>query len=768
MEHKHGVYDSDTRFSINAVTRQIKSDPKQKTVLMQNDHNSERFTFELPRYIEQHDMSICNQVEIHYLNSSSKDKDSFNKGLYTVDDLQISPDDPEKVVCSWLISQNATHLVGKLSFRLRFKCLEDGVITYAWHTAIFADISVSDGINADESFEMDYVDIIEQWKETVRIEFAQWHEETVDEMSDEITAWKEVESGKVRGEMTAFSAQWNDALNVERKRIDNLAKLPSGSTAGDAELMDIRVGANGNVYGSAGTAVREQIQSVSDPLCALPDETMITPEATAGKYVAKDTGVVTSGDGTLACTDAIKIPLGTYEILASGRGFPSVMPSAAFYDASGVYISGYNQHSNGEYIIDTIPAGSVYVRFCTYNPDGNTPISYKFHTMERLRNIERDIRNTGVRIPEINKQHCNIVTGVTSYQTGKFISSADTGGTIVSNTNFVLIDDYFSVEAGKTYNFVCGEPKIFSNTTHEWVFYDENKLVIESPTLRGTGVTAPENAVYLRFAVCVVGGGVVTLDNFGDYADRLVICENPPDMAKPFTDSFVTRMNIGAKKWVGVGDSLTEGNNGRATFHYFDYVCAETGLSFVNMGFSGSGYRNESSGEKAFWRRVQNMDTDADVITIFGGINDCIFGVSGGEIGTADDTGTDTVCGCVNTTIDNILALYPEHCPLGIISPLPAYWVEASGEFQFGEQKPMDAGCRVSLLCEQLEAICKQRGIPFLDLFHTSNLRPWVEECRNKYFSCDTSPEGDGLHLNSEGHRLIYRRIMQFVEALCN
>lgn len=262
MEHKHGVYDSDTRFSINAVTRQIKSDPKQKTVIMQNDHNSERFTFELPRYIEQHDMSLCNQVEVHYLNSAAKDKGEFKKGLYTVDDLQISPDDPEKVVCSWLISQNATQLVGKLSFRLRFKCVENGVITYAWHTAIFADISVSDGINADETFEMDYVDIIEQWKEALQIEFAQWHEETVAEMSDEITAWKEVESGKVRGEMTAFSAQWNDALNVERARIDNIVALPEGSTTGDAEMADLRVGADGKTYGTAGEAVRGQIKKV--------------------------------------------------------------------------------------------------------------------------------------------------------------------------------------------------------------------------------------------------------------------------------------------------------------------------------------------------------------------------------------------------------------------------------------------------------------------------------------------------------------------------
>lgn len=253
MEHKHGVYDSDTRFSINAVTRQIKSDPKHKTTLMQNDHNSERFTFELPRYIEQHDMSICNQVEVHYLNSSSADKGKFNKGLYTVEDLQISPDDPEKVICSWLISNNATQLVGKLSFRLRFKCVEGDVISYAWHTAIFADISVSDGINADETFEMDYVDIIEQWKFALA-------KEITDEVNAEITAWKEVESGKVRGEMTAFSAQWNDALNVERKRIDNIVSLPNGSTAGDAELQDIRVGADGKIYETAGAAVREQFK----------------------------------------------------------------------------------------------------------------------------------------------------------------------------------------------------------------------------------------------------------------------------------------------------------------------------------------------------------------------------------------------------------------------------------------------------------------------------------------------------------------------------
>lgn len=752
MEHTHSVKDKDLRFVIDPITKVVKNTSK-KVTIAQYSHNAERITFEMDRFVEDHDMSLCTEVQIHYQNLDVKTREQ-NSDVYTSNDLQIDPENPEKVICTWLISNACTQLAGFLNFSVWYVCKEDDVITYAFPALFFKDLAVGESYYASKKALEENIDIIEQWKANVMRKF-----------TDDIAAWEESTAVSMKAEVKAELSQ---EIDVERKRIDNIVALPEGSTTGDAELMDIRIGADGETYESAGAAVREQIQSVSDPLCVSPDETMITPEATAGKYVAKDTGIVMSGDGTLACTDAIKIPLGSYEILASGRGFPSIMPSAAFYDASGVYISGYNQPITGEYVIDTIPIGSVYVRFCTYDPDGNTPISYKFHTMERLRNIERDIRNVGAKTPEINMQHCNIVTGVTSYQTGKFISNADTGGAIVSNTNFVLIDDYFTIEAGKTYNFVCGEPKIFSNTTHEWVFYDENKLVVETPTLRGTGVTAPENAAYLRFAVCVVGGGVVTLDNFGDYADRLVICETPPDMAKAFTDSFVTRMNIGSKKWVGIGDSLTESNNGRAKYHYFDYICAETGLTFVNMGFSGSGYRNESSGGKAFWRRAQNMDTDANVITIFGGINDCIFGVSGGEIGTAEDMGTDTVCGCVNATIDNILALYPEHCPLGIISPIPAYWVEASGDFQFGEQIPTDAGCRVSLLCEQLETICKQRGIPFLDLFHTSNLRPWVEECRNKYFSCDTSPEGDGLHLNSEGHRLIYRRIMQFVESLCN
>lgn len=59
----------------------------------------------------------------------------------------------------------------------------------------------------------------------------------------------------------AQSADTADALAVERARIDNLV---SGATADDSEVADIRVGADGNSYATAGTAVRSQVQNLTD------------------------------------------------------------------------------------------------------------------------------------------------------------------------------------------------------------------------------------------------------------------------------------------------------------------------------------------------------------------------------------------------------------------------------------------------------------------------------------------------------------------------
>lgn len=57
-----------------------------------------------------------------------------------------------------------------------------------------------------------------------------------------------------------------------RQRIDNLAKLKEGSTTGDAELQDIRVGADGKTYENAGQAVREQVGELKEDIDDLSKE----------------------------------------------------------------------------------------------------------------------------------------------------------------------------------------------------------------------------------------------------------------------------------------------------------------------------------------------------------------------------------------------------------------------------------------------------------------------------------------------------------------
>lgn len=167
MIHKHKVYDTDPCFSINPYTRFIKNETNTKITLIQHDHNSERFTFEIPRFIEEHDMSLCNVVQVHYINIESGNRNQ-NEDVYDITDLHIDPDDNDKVICSWLISGNATKYVGSLNFVVRFSCVTEGVIEYAWNTAVFSGISVSSGIFNTNVIAEKYSDILAQW--TARIE----------------------------------------------------------------------------------------------------------------------------------------------------------------------------------------------------------------------------------------------------------------------------------------------------------------------------------------------------------------------------------------------------------------------------------------------------------------------------------------------------------------------------------------------------------------------------------------------------------------------
>lgn len=166
MAHIHSVYDTDPHFKIDPVTRAIINQSETKTKLMQYDHNSERFTFEIPRLVDGHDMSLCNRIKIHYLNINASTKET-NADVYFVDDTQLSPESDDVVIFSWLVSKNATMHAGSLNFLVRFVCVNGDTIDYAWSTDVHKGITIGDGIHNSATVVEEYTDVFAAWEKEI-------------------------------------------------------------------------------------------------------------------------------------------------------------------------------------------------------------------------------------------------------------------------------------------------------------------------------------------------------------------------------------------------------------------------------------------------------------------------------------------------------------------------------------------------------------------------------------------------------------------------
>lgn len=277
-----------------------------------------------------------------------------------------------------------------------------------------------------------------------------------------------------------------------------------------------------------------------------------------------------------------------------------------------------------------------------------------------------------------------------------------------------------------------------------YVVYDSNNQVLFNGAKSGNG-----NKLWVEATLELPTGAKVCFTSrpyTSESSDRQQITLKQLVGVVPYLNGLkITPYILNDIKWGAIGDSLTDHTN--ADFkNYLDYIAEQTGVEAVNYGVSGSGYKAKSGESKAFYQRALNIASDLDVVTIFGSGNDA----GEAELGEYTDTGTTTLAGCINTTIENLLSVNPL-VRIGLITPTP--WGS------YDPKNTSSSGTWMRQYSELIVKICDYWGIPCLNLYLESNLRPWdATQAAELYLG-----DGDTTHPNAEGHKRIASMIKAFL-----
>lgn len=142
--------------------------------------------------------------------------------------------------------------------------------------------------------------------------------------------------------------------SVQSARMDTFTSLPEGSTSGNAELADIRVGAAGTTYDTAGNAVRGQIGELKSDLSDYKNGYEHMP-IISGQYVNGSTGTF-HNDNSWSRTDYIDCS--KYSTLVFENNTKESNYNA-FYNGNKEFVSNLSLDKIGENII-TVPQNAKY------------------------------------------------------------------------------------------------------------------------------------------------------------------------------------------------------------------------------------------------------------------------------------------------------------------------------------------------------------------------------------------------------------------------
>ena len=213
-----------------------------------------------------------------------------------------------------------------------------------------------------------------------------------------------------------------------------------------------------------------------------------------------------------------------------------------------------------------------------------------------------------------------------------------------------------------------------------------------------------------------------------------------------------------------LGDSITEGVGVSDLSCRYDNIIHDKYelAAHYNYGIGGTRIAHQSVPSETprydlcFCGRAYLLDRSADMIVVYGGVNDYIHGDA--YFGSMEDRTPETFCGAVyflmnflktNYADMKIVFMTPAHMHFkgvsdGVVCPRPIKKPDA---------KPLAA------YVEVIKARGRELDIPVLDLFEKLPIDPNNETDKEKYTV-------DGLHFNNEGHKILAGVLGDFLESL--
>lgn len=252
--------------------------------------------------------------------------------------------------------------------------------------------------------------------------------------------------------------------------------------------------------------------------------------------------------------------------------------------------------------------------------------------------------------------------------------------------------------------------------------------------------------------------GLIALNT--TYSHELVPFKDVPvsakyinDQLQPIKDELVNKgfnSLLAEKTGDFIGDSITE-ENFRTAKNYHKYISERTGMTVVNHGISGSGWYNR-------YNIADTITTAPDFFVWFLGTNDWgNVNTNNLPLGALGDTTSATVAGCIYLALTKLKNKFPT-TPMGIITPLPR--LTSWGSLA----TPNTQGYTLEQLANLEIQFAKHFSLPYLDLYHESNLPVWIPAANDYYFKAVGQSSGDGLHPNDAGHELMSYKIQPWME----